>query len=55
MSTRDESENHRDDLSERLSAKGWRVLSNPTRRAEPETGELKALLRTISGKRRATR
>jgi hypothetical protein len=52
MSSTDESENLLDHLTERINAKGWRVISNPAGRPEPEADELKALIQTMQGRQR---
>lgn len=55
MATADEMENLSDHSSGRAGAAGWRVLSNPnpTRDPDPEADELKALIGTMQGRRRA--
>jgi hypothetical protein len=52
MASTDESENLLDHLTERINANGWRVISNPTRRPEPESDELKTLIQTMQGRQR---
>jgi CHASE2 domain-containing sensor protein len=52
MSFTDESENLLDHLTERINANGWRVISSPVRRPEPEADELKALIQTLQGRQR---
>ena len=53
MSAADESEDLLEHLTERINPNGWRVISNPTRRPEPGTGELKTLIRTMQTGRRS--
>ncbi len=53
MSTKDESENLLDHLTERTNPNGWRVISNPTRQPDPEADELKALIQTMQQCRRS--
>ena len=51
MGTADDSENLLEHLSERIKAKGWRVISNPTRRPDPQADELKTLIQTMQARR----
>jgi hypothetical protein len=51
MATADESENLLDHLSERIIPRGWRVISNPTRRPDPQADELKTLIQTMEARR----
>jgi len=53
MSATDESEDLPDQLTERINPNGWRVISNPTRRPNPGTDELKTLIRTMQKGRRS--
>jgi len=53
MSTKDESENLLDHLTERINPNGWRVISNPTQQPDPEADELKALIQTMQQGRRS--
>jgi hypothetical protein len=53
MSAADESENLLDHCTERINPNGWRVISNLTRRPDPEAGELKTLIRTMQKGRRS--
>jgi hypothetical protein len=53
MSTKDESENLLDRLTERINPNGWRVISNPTRQPDPAADELKALIQTMQQGRRS--
>lgn len=53
MANTDESENPPEHLPERARARGWRVISNPVRRAESEADELKTLIRGMRLRRRA--
>jgi hypothetical protein len=50
----DESEGPTDNLSERVGANGWRVISNPVRRPSPEDDELTSLIRSMR-ERQSTR
>ena len=52
MATTDESETPEDQLSERVTARGWRVISSPARRPDPGADELKMLIQTMRGQRR---
>jgi hypothetical protein len=54
MSTTDESENPPEHQSERARARGWRVISSPALRPDPEADEVKTLIRSMQGKRRAS-
>ena len=51
MATADESENLLEHLSERINRKGWHVISNPTRRPDPQADELKTLIQTMQARR----
>jgi hypothetical protein len=52
MAATDDPDNLPDYLTERINPNGWRVISNPTRRPEPGTDELKSLIRTMQKGRR---
>ena len=52
MATTDESDTPEDQLSERVSARGWRVIGSPTRRPDPGAGELRESIRSMRGQRR---
>jgi hypothetical protein len=52
MSAADESENPHDHSAKRVNPNGWRVISNPTRRSDPEADELKTLIQTMQQGRR---
>lgn len=47
MSSADESENASDQSSGRTVPDGWRVISRPGRRREPEADELKLLIQSM--------
>jgi hypothetical protein len=47
MATTEDSENLPDHLTARINSNGWLVISNPTRRTDPEADELKSLIQTI--------
>lgn len=47
MAATDDSENLLEHSTERINPNGWRVISNPTRRPDPGTDELKTLIRTM--------
>jgi hypothetical protein len=51
MSTKDESENLLDHLTERINTHGWRVISNPTRQPDLDTDKLKTLIQTMQKRR----
>ena len=51
MSSTDESENLSDQGSEHINPNGWRVISNPTRPPDSETGELKSLIQAMKKQR----
>jgi hypothetical protein len=53
MAITDESEDPPEPLSERARARGWHVISNPSRRPDPEADELKTLIRGMRVRRRA--
>lgn len=53
MSTKNESENLLDHLTERINSNGWRVISNPTRQPDPEADDIKTLIRTMQKGRRS--
>lgn len=55
MSSAKEPENPPDHLTERINPNGWRVISNPTRRPDPEADELKSLIQTIQKGRQPPR
>jgi hypothetical protein len=48
----DEPENLLDHLSERTNTNDWRVISNPARKPDPQTDELRVLIRTMQKRRR---
>jgi len=52
MAATDDPDNLPDHLTERVNPNGWRVISNPTRRPDPGTDELKTLIRTMQKGRR---
>jgi hypothetical protein len=52
MAATNDPENLLDHLTERINPNGWRVISNPTRRPDPEADELKTLIQTIQKGRR---
>lgn len=49
----DEPESPADNSSGRTVANGWRVISNPTRRSDPENDELKTLIRSMQERQQA--
>jgi hypothetical protein len=51
MSITDESENLLEHLTERINPDGWHVISNPTRRPDPEADKLKTLIQTMQERR----
>ena len=52
MSSADESENASDQSCGRTCPGGWRVISSPTLRQEPEADELKSLIQSMGKGRR---
>ena len=52
MSSADESETASDQSSGQTVADGWRVISSPARRQEPEADELKSLIQSMGKGRR---
>jgi hypothetical protein len=51
MSIADESENLLGHLTKRINTNGWRVISNPTRLADPDADKLKTLIQTMQKRR----
>lgn len=49
----DEPESPADNSPGRTVANGWRVISNPTRRPDPENDELKTLIRSMRERQQA--
>jgi hypothetical protein len=52
MAATDNSDSPPDHSTERINTNGWRVISNPTRRPDPEADELKTLIRKMQAGRR---
>jgi hypothetical protein len=50
----DESENFPDHSTGCNPQRGWRVINNPTRRADSESDELKTLIQTMQQRHRRT-
>jgi hypothetical protein len=54
MSITDESENLPDHLTERINSNGWRVISNPSCRTNPQAESLKTLIKSTQEELRRT-
>ena len=50
---KDEPESSADNSSGRAVANGWRVISNPPRRPDPEDDELRMLIRSMRERQQA--